>query len=105
MHVVPAALLPQHGQLHFSSCLAADFNLDLLLVHVSCMPASGECSTLEKQLSEVQASEAGLSKAKAALEAKLAELEELLATTTTSRDELTGGHDALRHSWPAYFQH
>jgi phage shock protein A len=52
---------------------------------------AGECSTLEKQLAEVQASEAGLTKAKAALETKLAELEELLATTTTSRDELTGG--------------
>jgi hypothetical protein len=52
---------------------------------------AGECNTLEKQLSEVQASEAGLFKAKAALEAKLAELEELLATTTASRDELTGG--------------
>lgn len=56
-----------------------------------CHLAAGECSTLENQLSELRASEAGLSKAKTALETKLAELEELLATTTTSRDELTGG--------------
>jgi peptidoglycan hydrolase CwlO-like protein len=57
---------------------------------------AGECSTLEKQLAEVQASEAGLTKAKAALQTKLAELEELLATTTTRRDELTGGHCDLQ---------
>jgi hypothetical protein len=68
----------------------------LTLANLLCMfVAAGECNTLEKQLSEVQASEASLSKAKAALEMKLTELEELLATTTSSRDELTGGHVCL----------
>jgi len=51
---------------------------------------AGECSTLEKQLAEVQASEAGLQKRKAELEAKLEQLEDLLASTTSTRDELAG---------------
>lgn len=45
---------------------------------------------LEKQLSEAQASEASLSKAKAALETKLAELEELLLSSIATNEELTG---------------
>jgi len=52
--------------------------------------AAGECNTLEKQLAEVTASETSLNKAKSGLEAKLLELEGLLATTTATRDELSG---------------
>lgn len=41
-------------------------------------------------MAELQASEAGLKKSKAELEDKLQQLEELLASTTTTRDELQG---------------
>lgn len=51
---------------------------------------AGECTGLEKQLGEVQASEAALTKTKAELEAKLSELEELQAATAATRDELKG---------------
>lgn len=50
----------------------------------------GECSSLDKQVAELQASEADLQKHKAELESKLEQLEELLASTTTTRDELQG---------------
>jgi chromosome segregation ATPase len=53
--------------------------------------AAGECTFLEKQVAELQASEAGLKKSKGELEDKLQQLEELLASTTATRDELQGG--------------
>lgn len=56
---------------------------------------SGECSSLEKQLADVSASEAALTKANSSLEAKLAELEELMASTTAMRDELQGENGTL----------
>jgi DNA-binding protein H-NS len=55
----------------------------------------GECSSLDKQVAELQASEADLQKHKAELESKLEQLEELLASTTSTRDELQGA--AAKH--------
>lgn len=67
-----------------------------------CCPAAGECSELEKQLSEVQASETALNNAKANLENKLEQVEELLANTVAARDELSGASlpDACCVPWP-----
>lgn len=53
---------------------------------------AGECSSLEKQVAELQTSESGLQKHKVELEDKLQQLEELLASTTSTRDELQGAH-------------
>lgn len=52
--------------------------------------AAGEVQGLEKQVQQLQASEAALSAAKASLESKLSEAEELLAKTQAQRDELQG---------------
>jgi hypothetical protein len=49
-------------------------------------------------VTELQASEAGLKKSKAELEDKLQQLEELLASTTATRDELQGGQGAMHAS-------
>lgn len=43
----------------------------------------------------MSASEAALTKANSSLEAKLAELEELMASTTAMRDELQGENGTL----------
>jgi hypothetical protein len=82
-------------ELAASSWLVLHPQLDIRLI-MCVFVSAGECSTLEQQLADAQAFEAGLTKAKAALETKLAELEDLLAATTTSRDELTGGHCNLQ---------
>jgi hypothetical protein len=54
------------------------------------MCAAGEVQGLEKQVQQLQASEAALSAAKASLESKLSDAEELLAKTQAQRDELQG---------------
>lgn len=52
--------------------------------------SAGECTGLEQQVAELQSSEAALTKHKGELETKLQQLEELLASTTSTRDELQG---------------
>lgn len=51
---------------------------------------AGECQGLEQQLQQVTASEGALKTQKLALEQKVSQLEELLATTQAARDGLTG---------------
>lgn len=66
--------------------------------------AAGECTFLEKQVAELQASEAGLKKSKGELEDKLQQLEELLASTTATRDELQGGLGGnMQHCLPTCY--
>ena len=54
------------------------------------MISPGECTGLEQQLQHLTASETTLKTQKQALEQKVSQLEELLATTQSARDDLAG---------------
>jgi hypothetical protein len=81
--------------------LLCNFTLNLLLP----CPGAGECTALEQQVAGLQSSEAALTQHKEELETKLQQLEELLASTTSTRDELQGvclaRHNADMHSMAA----